>query len=147
MVACGIFFADNEIDFDDLKSNVVRANSVRVLLSITAALDLKIKGVDIVQAFLQADKESGDPVYMRMAKGHETEGIVLRLIKSVYGLREVPILFERLLSGWLTDMGFERLQSDKSIYKLDSNGRFLIVAAYRYVDDIIILHKRDEDHE
>ena len=84
MVACGICFADNEIDFDDLKSNVVRANSVRVLLSITAALDLKIKGVDIVQAFLQADKESGDPVYMSMAKGHETEGIVLRLIKSVY---------------------------------------------------------------
>jgi hypothetical protein len=84
---------------------------------------------------------------MRMAKGHETEGIVLRLIKSVYGLREAPIfsLFERLLSGWLTDMGFERLQSDKSIFKLDVNGRFLIVATY--VDDIIILHKRDEDHE
>ena len=54
-------------------------------------------------------------------------------------------MFERLLSGWLTDMGFEWSQSDKSIYKLDFNGSFLIIATY--VDDIIIVHKRDEDYE
>ena len=54
------FIADHE------KSNAVRANSVRILLSIAAALDLKVKGVDIDQAFLLADKESDEPVYMKV---------------------------------------------------------------------------------
>ena len=50
LVTCGNFIADHKIDFSDLKSNVVRAKSVRILLSVAAALDLKIKGVDIDQA-------------------------------------------------------------------------------------------------
>ena len=64
----------------------------------------------------------------------------------MYSLRrEAPVLFERLISGRLIDLGFERLQSDRIIYTLEQNRRFLIAATY--VDDIIILHKREEDHE
>ncbi len=54
----------------------------------------------------------------------------------MYGLRrEAPVLFERLLSGRLIDLGFERLQSDRIIFTSEQNRRFLIAATY--VDDII----------
>ncbi len=60
-----------------------------MLFSLAASLDLELDGVDVDQAFWLNDLEK--EVYMRKAQGYDSDGKVLRLQKSVYGLREAPV--------------------------------------------------------
>ena len=143
LVACGNFVGDTEVDFTDIKSNVVRIASVRLLFSLAASLGLEVDGLDVDQAFLLNGLEK--EVFMRKAQGYNSDGKVLRLLKSVYGLREAPMLFEKLVVQWLLEFGFERLQADKCVFKLMSNGRYLIIGIY--VDDMIILHRGNGDRD
>jgi hypothetical protein len=143
LVASGNFGGDSEVDFTDIKSNVVRIGSVRMLFSLAASLSLEVDGVDVDQAFLLNGLEK--EVYMRKAQGYDADGKVLRLRKSVYVLREAPVLFEKLMVGWLTSFGFERMCADKCVFKMDSDSRYLIIGIY--VDDMIILHRGNGDKE
>jgi hypothetical protein len=77
LVACGNFISDSEVDFTDIKSNVVRVGSVRMLFSLAAALGLEVDGVDADQEFLLNGLEK--EVYMRKAQGYDSDGKVLRL--------------------------------------------------------------------
>ena len=142
-MACGNFVGDSEVDFTDIKSNVVRIGSVRMLFSLAASLNLEVDGVDVDQAFLLNGLEK--EVYMRKAQGYDSDGKVLRLRKSVYGLREAPVLFEKLMVGWLTSFGFKRMSADKCVFKMDCDSRYLIIGIY--VDDMIILHRGNGDKE
>jgi Reverse transcriptase (RNA-dependent DNA polymerase) len=72
-------------------SPIVKMSSIRVVLSLTASLDLKIEQLDVKIAFLHGDLE--EELYMEQPEDFEKKGqehLVCKLMKSLYGLKQAP---------------------------------------------------------
>lgn len=89
-------------------------------------------------AFLNADLD--EEIYMSQPPGlppklnAHGEEMVLRLHKSIYGLKQASHQWYRLIDSIFKSLGFTRLQSDQSIY-LCRRGDIIVVIAL-YVDDL-----------
>ena len=113
--------------------------SVRLLLIITKIHNLDSKSIDFVLAFPQADLDV--PVYMKLPSGvTPTDEVdknyrryVLKLNKSLYGLKQAGHNWFEKLRTDLTDRYFIQSQVDRCVFFKDG----CIVVTY--VDDCIIL--------
>jgi len=70
----------DSFDPDQTYSPVVHKNSLRLFLSVCAALDLKLYQCDVKSAFLQADLP--EPIYMAPPPGYNT--------RTASGEQEIP---------------------------------------------------------
>ena len=68
LVAKG-FNQEEEIDFNEVFSAVVKHNSIRILLAIAARKDWKLEQLDVKTAFLNGDLE--EIIYMSQPQGFE----------------------------------------------------------------------------
>ena len=92
-------------DPNNLWSPVVSWTTVRLMLILMAQLNLKSEQVDYTAAFVHADLEKPPNwdeltpleqerwgIYLKMPQGFAVPGKVLKLKKSLYGLRSTPKL-------------------------------------------------------
>ncbi|EMG45189.1 hypothetical protein G210_5234 [Candida maltosa Xu316] len=122
------------VDFFTTFSPVISYPSVRILLSISVQFNLVVHHLDISNAFTQSDLL--EEIYMTPPPGvHIPDGKVLRLLKSLYGLRQASATFNLHLHSTLLKLGFSNLASEPCIYQrsIDSSRMLLGV----YVDDIL----------
>src|SRR5436309_12099248 len=122
------------LDLDKTFTPVIRIESVRAILAITAANDLFILHVDCTNTFLNgwSDLE----LYVLQPEGFidpKHPNKVLRLNKALYGLKQAPRIWYLLLCEVIVGLGFQVLESDASIYV---RGETIVEV---YVDDIKIL--------
>ncbi len=116
---------------------VVNWESVRILLAVAKIHGLSSKSIDFVLAFLQADLEV--PVYMELPmdfdapENESRKHYVLRLNKSLYGLKQAGYNWFAKLSNSLQDRGFVPRNVDPCVFF----GEGCIVLTY--VDDCIIV--------
>jgi hypothetical protein len=80
----------NRIDFFETYAPVVQWTTVHLLLILEVFLQLKSKQGDVTAAFLHADLEEGENVYVELPIGFRKQGKVLKLKKTLYGLRQSP---------------------------------------------------------
>lgn len=59
-------------------------------MAISARFDLELIQYDVVNAFVNTDLLF--EVYIRLPLGYRKGGLVLRLRKALYGLRQAPLL-------------------------------------------------------
>jgi len=125
------------IDYDEIFAPVAKMSTVRTLISCAVNFDWPLYQLDVKNAFLHGDLEG--EVYMEIPPGFttaETEGKVLRLRKSLYGLKQSPrAWFDRFKCAMLA-MGYKQCNGDHTLFYLCSKNRITILAVY--VDDIII---------
>ncbi|PKI62640.1 hypothetical protein CRG98_016911 [Punica granatum] len=79
------------VDFEEIFSPVVKMSSIRVILALTAILNLEIEQLDVKTAFLHGDLE--EEIYMEQPEGFQVKGkehLVCKLRKSLYGLKQAP---------------------------------------------------------
>nr|GFA55234.1 retrovirus-related Pol polyprotein from transposon TNT 1-94 [Tanacetum cinerariifolium] len=72
------------IDFDEIFSLVIKMRSIRVVLGLTASLDLEVEKIDVKTAFLHGDLDK--EIYMEQPEGFQVKGkedYVCRLQKSL----------------------------------------------------------------
>src|SRR5438477_6110294 len=105
------------LDFDKTFAPVVRIESVRAILAITAANDLFILHVDCTNAFLNglSDLE----LYILPPEGfidRKYPNKVLWLNKALYGLKQALRIWYCPLCGVIVGLGFQVLEIDTSIY-------------------------------
>ena len=78
------------IDFFETYAPVVHWTTVCLLLILEILLDMKSKQGDTTAAFLHADVSPGEEIYVEMPQGFKQKGKVLKLNRTLYGLRQSP---------------------------------------------------------
>eukprot|EP00873_Tetraselmis_striata_P038072 jgi/Tetstr1/458336/TSEL_004301.t1 len=102
-----------------------------------------IHQVDVDTAFLYAPVE--EEIYMRPPPGYEQydargRPMVLRLLKSMYGLKQSPRNWHNTLHKFLVCYGFQQLKSDPGANVYWQGGQLICILVV-YVDDMIFAFK------
>ena len=112
--------------------------SIRILLSIAAALDYEIWQMDVKMAFVNGDLE--EEIYMSQPDGFALKGQehkVCKLLKSIYGLKQASRSWNIKFDETIKSYGFHQSIDEACVYKLieDRSVVFLVL----YVDDILLI--------
>ncbi|CAI7796902.1 unnamed protein product [Closterium sp. NIES-54] len=128
MTVCGA-------DYDETYSPVSSYVTLRIFLSILAVLDLNVMQLDMKNAFLQSKLDR--VLYMYQPNYFDDgTGRVCKLLKSLYGLKQSPLLWYRALDGVLLGAGWKKSQVDEALYyKAGDIGVTCWVLVY--VDDLL----------
>ena len=125
------------IDFDETFSPVAHAVSVRMVFALAAASSMHLRQIDIVGAFLQADLT--EEIYMKQPFGFQNvnPNKVCRLNKSLYGLKQAGLEWNKTINEYLTaSLGMRRLHCDPCPYLNSQESPRMILALS--TDDILI---------
>lgn len=123
------------IDYVELYAGVVHKDTLRVLLALTAMLDHELDQVDIKAAFLNGELE--ETIHVRPPEGSDVPaGTVLRLNKSLYGLKQSPRCFNKKLDKWFAMQGLKPTSADPCLYIKRTDKTILLVSVH--VDDQLI---------
>ena len=73
-----------------------------------------------------------------------SENLVLRLRKSLYGLKQSPRCWNHVFDEYLIALGFQKSTVDQCVYIKDTEQNVKTIIAV-YVDDLIIMTDADDD--
>ena len=123
--------------YNETYASTCQRKAVMLLLSIANQKNWEIATADISTAFLYGDLE--EPIFMELP-----DGKLVRLLKSIYGLKQAAFKFQEHLHEKLINIGFKRLETDSSIYYLsDPDGHVVYLTSH--VDDLLMLSPNIED--
>ena len=128
------------VDYEETFSPVVRFETVRTLLSISASKNMEVHHMDVSSAFLNGDLS--ETIYMKQPECFVVSGkeeLVCKLNKSIYGLKQSPRCWNMSLDNFLKSLGYNKCESDPCLYSLVNESSEIYVAVY--VDDILISSK------
>jgi len=109
-----------------------RFTAIRTIIALATQENLSLKHWDITGAFMTADIDT--EIYMDLPPGyHLPPGKTIRLLKSLYGLRQSPGLFHDTLEQWLREYGFKAIDDDGTIFKLTLGRESILLSLF--VDD------------
>ena len=116
LVAKGYTHKEGEAFFDTY-SPVARLTTIRVLLSLAASHGLLVHQMDVKTAFLNGELE--EEIYMDLLDGFVSkgqEGMVCKLLKSLYSLKQAAKQWHEKFDRTLTSAGFVVNEADKCVY-------------------------------
>ncbi|CAI7915036.1 unnamed protein product, partial [Closterium sp. NIES-53] len=100
-------------DYDERYSPVSSYVTLRIFLNIIAILDLNLMQLGMKNAFLQSKLDR--VLYMYQPDYFDDgTGRVCKLLKSLYGLKQLPLLWYRALDGVLLGAGWKKSQQQRS---------------------------------
>jgi Reverse transcriptase (RNA-dependent DNA polymerase)/gag-polypeptide of LTR copia-type/GAG-pre-integrase domain len=125
------------LDYGETFATTIKWPTLRIILALAAFEDLEIESVDISSAFLNGDIDT--EIYMQQPEGFPQgeKGDVLKLKKSLYGLKQAPRIWHEKLDSVLSLIGFQKVQSDHSLWIYMKDGVRIIVPVF--VDDLTIV--------
>lgn len=137
------FQQQDRLDHSEIYAPVAKLPTLRILLAIACKYNLNISQMDVKNAFLNGEIE--EEVYLKLPKGIEVtdNNKVLKLQKSLYGLKKSPKNWNDRFNNFMIKQGFERSKADYCLY-YKKNLKFYLLL---YVDDLIILCEKKEDIE
>ncbi|RMZ74983.1 hypothetical protein DV736_g6713, partial [Chaetothyriales sp. CBS 134916] len=109
------------------------AKSFRILMALAARWDLELKQLDAVNAF--PNSKLDEEVFVELPDGFKQPGVVGRLLRALYGLRRSPLLWQKLLSSILSELGLQCALEEPCLFI----NNWLIILFF--VDDIIYIYR------
>lgn len=125
------------IDCQESFAPVVRYDSLRVIIAITAARNLEIIQLDVTTAFLNGLID--ELVYIAQPEGYVVPGReleVCRLNKGIYGICQASRIWNKTLQDALIQYGLAQSTADPCVYYRITRTGFLIIAVW--VDDKLV---------
>ena len=122
---------------------MAKFTTVRIMLAIATHFDWEVEQMDVKTAILYPEIE--EEVYIKMPEGYKlfyakdqnAEGIA-KLIKTLYGLRQSPRAWFKVLVRLFCSKGFSRSNEDSSLY---ISGDLISLI---FVADIVLFSKNKE---
>uniref|UniRef100_A0A5S6QQI6 Reverse transcriptase Ty1/copia-type domain-containing protein n=1 Tax=Trichuris muris TaxID=70415 RepID=A0A5S6QQI6_TRIMR len=131
-------------DYDEIFAPVVKHETIRMILSIAAMRSLHVRHFDVKCAYLNG--EIHEELYMEQPPGFVqpgNENLVLRLKRSIYGLKQSARAWNKKATEVLTSLGFDRANADLCLYtRRESTGGTTYVLLY--VDDLLVAGETEE---
>ena len=126
------------IDYYETFSPTAKMTSLRILIQLAAQYGMCIHQLDVKTAYLNAPIDC--EIYVEQPKGFETpvnsENLVWKLNRSLYGLKQSGRNWNSLLHDYLIQNGFIQSLADSCVYTRNSKDATVILLVW--VDDIII---------
>ncbi|SGZ16663.1 BQ5605_C020g09054 [Microbotryum silenes-dioicae] len=125
------------IDFSETFAPVARFSSIRCLLALSAANGYHVHQADIDKVYLHG--ELNHDIWMTTPRGFDfPSNKVLRLRRSIYGLKQAGRIWNRHIDTSLRNLGYKATGTDHCIYsRIDDQQRPHYIALY--VDDLLIV--------
>ena len=130
------------VDFFEVFAPVAQRGTLRLVMGLANHHDLDILQLDVTGAFLHSDLP--EDLYIRQPQGfHDGDRAMgYKLYKSLYGLRQAPLLWYNKVKADLTGMGYEE-QEDPGLFKHGVTGVMILV----YVDDFLVVGSKQAARE
>ncbi|KAL2227763.1 UNVERIFIED_CONTAM: Retrovirus-related Pol polyprotein from transposon RE2 [Sesamum indicum] len=123
------------VDYTDNFSPVAKPVTVRLFLSLAAARGWPLHQMDVNNAFLHGFLD--EDLYMVPPEGYRVQpGLVCKLLRSIYGLKQASRQWNVELTAKLTEFGFKQSGHDHCLFTKDVDGDLLALLVY--VDDILV---------
>lgn len=123
-----------ETDFFNIFASIMRANSLRILLTLMTIYDLETVQIDVINTFSLIKLK--EKAYMYSVKDlsefMKDFDNVMKIEQSLYDLKQAVYEWYQLCKAELIDMSFKSLQADFCIFKKRS------ILIEIYVNDVII---------
>ena len=124
------------VDFFETYAPVVQWTTIRLMFILEVLLGLKSKQGDVTCAFLHGALEPGETIYVDMPLGFNSKSKngkrqVLKLNKTLYGLRQSPRAFWKYITAKLETCGLKQSTFDPCLFVGTD------VMCIVYVDDLI----------
>ena len=134
------------VDYDKTTAPTVRLESFRSILHIAASLDWDLRQFDIKTAFLHGILPETETMFMEQPEGFEVPGKedwVMKLMKSIYGMKQASRIWNQTFHKAVSQWGFERIPCEWCVYRRTSPTGTVIFAVH--VDDIIATGSSPEE--
>lgn len=127
-------FQQRDVDMHEIYSPVAKLSSVRLFMSVCGMLKIKVFQLDVCSAFLYGDIDCD--VYIKTPRGINCNETVLKLNKSLYGLKSSPKNWNVKFDTVMMSMVFQRSEFEHCLYVkvTDKCKVYLLV----YVDDLLL---------
>lgn len=125
------------VDYEETFSPVARFETIRIVLTVAAKLNVPVFQFDVKSAFLNG--ELSEEVFVEQPEGFTVKGKedwIYKLHKALYGLKQAPRAWNSKINSFFVDAGFSRSMSDPSLYVKKGKGDTILVVCL-YVDDMI----------
>lgn len=106
-------------------------------MAFVAHYDLELHQMDVKTAFLNGDIE--ETIYMVQPEGFETkesEHMVCKLKKSIYGFKQASRQWYRKFDQVISSFGFKENAMDQCVYHKINGSKFIFLVLY--ADDILL---------
>ncbi|KAI1004161.1 hypothetical protein K3495_g4052 [Podosphaera aphanis] len=139
LVARG-FSQQYDIDYTETFAPTVRMATLRTFLALVACEDLECYHYNIKNAFTESKLD--EEIWMKVPKGIERTkpGIALRLMRSLYGLKQAARDWNHLIRSELINWGFVQSKADPCLF-IHVERQIRLV----YVDDLAAAAKQTLD--
>ncbi|KAL2250242.1 UNVERIFIED_CONTAM: Retrovirus-related Pol polyprotein from transposon RE1 [Sesamum indicum] len=123
------------VDYTEIFSPVAKAVTVRLFFALAAARGWVLEQLDVNNAFLHGYLQ--EDIYMTPPAGYKVDsGLVCKLERSLYGLKQASRQWNVELTLKLQQFGFNQSAHDHCLFLLHTaNG---LVSLLVYVDDILL---------
>jgi len=125
------------VNYNETFAPVVNTNSVRLVIAMSASLNLSLYQFDVKSAFLNAPLH--EDIYMEKPEYYQDNdnSTVLKLNKTLYGLKQAPREWYTLLGNKLSALGYTKTLSDPCFFFKAKPNSLLTLVPF-HVDDLKI---------
>jgi hypothetical protein len=127
-------------DKDDTYASTPSVVTLKLLLTLALSKSWFVLGGDVSAAFLHADWVGEDILVFPPAEFYPQGGVLWRLRKAFYGLKNSPRLWQDYFASVLDRLNFMRCKTDANLYKHLDEEIFVLC----YVDDLLVLGKESK---
>jgi hypothetical protein len=140
LVAQGFSQIDG-VDYDDTYAPVAQLPSSRAIIAMANRLSLELHQVNIKGAYLNGELNDNEVLYMQHPPGYKPRDAgtcVLRLRKTLYGLKQSGRCWYQKLSSIFDSLKFSKCSVDQAIFYKQNKSKNEVTVVAVHVDDCTI---------